>query len=80
MNRNLIVFTKTAIYSKAVSFLLFLFLSATAVSQTINEEGLPFIKNYYPKDYNSSTQTWAVIEDNQGIMYFGVQGGILDYD
>jgi len=80
MNRNLIVFTKTAILHKAVFFLLFLFLSATVIAQPVKEEGLPFITNYYPKDYNASNQTWSVIEDNQGIMYFGVQGGILDYD
>jgi len=80
MNRNLIVFTKTAIYPKAVFFLSFLFMSMAVISQSVKEEGLPFITNYYPKDYNASNQTWAVIEDNQGIMYFGVQGGILNYD
>ena len=50
------------------------------LAQTESEKGLPFITNYLPKDYKALPQTWSVTEDNRGIMYFGVQNGILEYD
>jgi K+-sensing histidine kinase KdpD/CheY-like chemotaxis protein len=58
-----------------------LFWPATSLlAQTESEKGLPFITNYLPKDYKALPQTWSVTEDSRGIMYFGVQGGILEYD
>jgi signal transduction histidine kinase/CheY-like chemotaxis protein/ligand-binding sensor domain-containing protein len=44
------------------------------------ERGLPFITNYTPKMFNAPPQMWAVIEDNRGIMYFGAQNSVLEYD
>jgi hypothetical protein len=58
-------------------FILFSFL---ANAQDASEKGLPFITNYLPKNYKALPQTWCVMEDNQGIMYFGIQNGILEYD
>ena len=49
-------------------------------AQPIAEKGLPFITNYPPKTYKAPPQTWAITEDSRGIMYFGVQNGILEYD
>ncbi len=49
-------------------------------AQVEQEKGLPFITNYLPQVYKAPPQTWAVAEDNRGIMYFGVQNGILEYD
>lgn len=45
-----------------------------------SEQGLPFIRNYYPKEYGAASQAWSVIEDDRGILYFGIQGDILEYD
>ncbi len=45
-----------------------------------NEEGLYFITNYSRKDYAASTQNWAIVQDQRGVMYFGNNGGILEYD
>jgi hypothetical protein len=50
------------------------------LAQKESESGLPFITNYLPKNYKALPQTWSVMEDNRGIMYFGVQGTILEYD
>lgn len=50
------------------------------IAQNESEKGLPFITNYYPKNYKALPQTWCVMEDNRGIMYFGIQNGILEYD
>ncbi|MCW3116640.1 MAG: hypothetical protein JWM28_722, partial [Chitinophagaceae bacterium] len=49
-------------------------------SQNNPEQGLPFITNYSAKTFGALPQTWAVVEDNRGIMYFGVQGTILEFD
>ncbi|MCK9413512.1 MAG: HAMP domain-containing histidine kinase [Prolixibacteraceae bacterium] len=44
------------------------------------EIGFPFIRNYAPIEYNNSTQFLAIEQDSTGIMYFGTNGGILEYD
>ena len=49
-------------------------------SQTNAEKGLPFITNYTPKTFKALPQVWSVIEDESGIMYFGVQNYVLEYD
>jgi signal transduction histidine kinase/CheY-like chemotaxis protein len=74
---------KPSAWKKQSAFLLFVFLFLFAVStyaQNNSERGLPFITNYLPKDYKALPQTWCVAEDNRGIMYFGIQNGILEYD
>ena len=55
-----------------------LFYSLHAHSQ--REQGLPFITNYYAKDYQASPQNWAIIEDDRGVMYFGNSRCLLEYD
>src|SRR5215208_2797820 len=66
---------------KLFSFLI-LYLLSTQVSraQDPSEKGLPFINNYLPKNYKALPQTWCVMEDDRGLMYFGIQNGILEYD
>lgn len=49
-------------------------------AQSERERGLPFITNYTDKDFKFSPQIWSVIEDDRGVMYFGVQGTLLEYD
>ena len=44
------------------------------------EKGLPLITNYTPKTFKALPQAWCAIEDSRGIMYFGVQATILEYD
>ncbi|MBL4593987.1 MAG: SpoIIE family protein phosphatase [Flavobacteriales bacterium] len=45
-----------------------------------NELGNPYIKNYSPKEYNSAATIWDITQDNNGLMYFGTSGGVLQYD
>src|SRR6478735_12339992 len=62
-------------------FLLFTLLSSLLVfGQNRSEEGLPFITNYTAKEYNSSPQNWAIVEDNRGVMYFGNTSCLLEYN
>jgi signal transduction histidine kinase/DNA-binding response OmpR family regulator len=44
------------------------------------QKGLPFITNYTTDDYKASLQNWAIIQDNQGVMYFANNSGILQFD
>ncbi|MCW3103703.1 MAG: Response regulator containing a CheY-like receiver domain and a domain protein [Bacteroidetes bacterium] len=43
-------------------------------------EGIPFVRNYTPNEYDASSDSWAVAQDRRGIMYFGNASGILEYD
>lgn len=45
-----------------------------------HETGLPFIRNYSPKEYRQHDQNWAIIQDLRGVMYFGNSSGLLEYD
>ena len=49
-------------------------------AQKINEFGSPFIRNYTPAEYNAETQNWAIVQDKRGVMYFGNNIGILEFD
>jgi K+-sensing histidine kinase KdpD/DNA-binding response OmpR family regulator/ligand-binding sensor domain-containing protein len=64
------------------TFILFAFilLPRLLTAQISAEQGLPFVTNFSPKAYSSYPQTWAAIQDDKGLMYFGNQGYILQYD
>jgi len=53
---------------------------STIISQNIQENGYPLINNYSPKEYGADTQNWAIMQDERGIMYFGNNLGLLEYD
>ncbi len=38
------------------------------------------IKYFGPKEYNASYSNWCIHQDKQGIMYFGNDKGVLEYD
>ena len=53
----------------------------TSISQNDYEIGNYPIKNFSESDYNNAAaQNWSIIEDNRGVMYFGNNDGILEYD
>ena len=43
-------------------------------------EGIPLIKNYPRKTYQAGNQNWAVVQDDEGVMYFGNNNGVLIYN
>ncbi len=45
-----------------------------------SEQGIPFIRNYTMQEYNANIQNWAVTQDKRGLMYFGNNNGVLEYD
>lgn len=50
------------------------------LATTSQETGLPFIQNYSPLDYDAGSQNWAIAQSSDGLMYFGNNEGVLEYD
>lgn len=48
-----------------------------ASSSPIKGAGIPVIENYTNKDYNAPGQVWTEAQDQKGLMYFGVSGGMV---
>ena len=47
----------------------------------INKTGIPFFRNFSPKEYMAHSQNWAVVRDKRGIIYIGNNdNGVLEYD
>ncbi|GAB4132986.1 MAG: hypothetical protein OHK0045_14880 [Raineya sp.] len=42
--------------------------------------GLPFFQNFAPKHYQAGGQNFCILQDNRGILYFGNNEGLLEYD
>lgn len=83
MNTHLIAFIKTKVYIKSILLLLLIFSIKISTAQPGTEQGLPFITNYTAKMYNGSAANWNIIQDNNGMMYFGQSGNnsnLLQYD
>ena len=38
------------------------------------------IKNYEPKDYSGNPQIFSILQGDRGLMYFGNQLGVIEYD
>jgi ligand-binding sensor domain-containing protein len=49
-------------------------------SQGSKESGYPLIDNYSPKEYNTNSDNWAILQDERGMMYFGNSIGVLQFD
>jgi GAF domain-containing protein/signal transduction histidine kinase len=42
--------------------------------------GQPAVLSYGPRDYHHSAQVWAIAEDPSGLMYFGSEPGVAQFD
>ena len=42
--------------------------------------GSPAITNFSRNDYQAGTQNWSIAQDQKGIMYFGNNKGLLEFD
>ncbi|MCD4833096.1 MAG: hypothetical protein K8R31_04810 [Bacteroidales bacterium] len=68
-----------------ISFLILTFsiyiISFNLFSQNNIKQGNLFIQNYNDEDYNTlGNQTWIIIQDQRGVMYFGNNDGVLEFD
>src|SRR5579863_9297383 len=50
----------------------------SAQSQT--ELGLPVLHNYPIRATNGGSQIWTVVQDRRGVLYFGIEKAVLEYD
>ncbi|MFI5203634.1 MAG: triple tyrosine motif-containing protein, partial [Flavobacteriales bacterium] len=65
---------------KPAWLLCFVLFAFHGLSQKINEKGLLNIRNYLPKEYGAQPQNLCALQDERGIMYFGNNSGVLEYD
>lgn len=42
--------------------------------------GLPDLQNYGPKNHESGAQSWDILQDDVGRMYFANRGGVITFD
>src|SRR6056297_787878 len=59
---------------------LILFSLSSSYAQWLNNTGSPFITNYTPDEYDAHPQTWDIIQDKRGIMYFANVDGVVEFD
>lgn len=63
---------------------LLIFFTLTCFSQLayaqISQLGSPGIVNYQRTHYQAGTQNWAIGQDSSGLLYFGNNKGLLEYD
>jgi len=61
----------------ALVFLLMMF--SNQFTHALGNEN-PIVKNFSKTDYSADNQNWSVAEDNEGIMYFANNKGLLEFD
>ena len=52
----------------------------SAQSMKFETRGLPPLKLYSPKEYGASRQSWGILQDDRGILFFGNNEGLLTFD
>ncbi len=65
---------------KLLNILVFLSVLVCSSFAQINRYGIPFITNYTTDDYSAESQNWCLTSDNRGVLYFGNNFGVLEYD
>lgn len=65
---------------KPLFAIIFLLLVTTENLSGQNSLGLPEIKNFSKQDYLAGTQNWDIEQDEQGIIYFANNEGLLSFD
>jgi len=61
-------------------FILLCFLTANIVAGIHPEAGRPLITSYPAEETGGDLQTWAIVQDDRGVMYFGSSPGVLEFD
>ncbi len=64
--------------TKIAVVLAFFFLNS--VNAQVSEFGKPFIDNYTVKNYRHENQNFSVVQDTNGLTYFGNLNGIMQFD
>ncbi len=51
-----------------------------SIATNQQEIGIPYLRNFTSKEYGADVQNWAIVQDQRGVMYFGNNAGVLEYD
>lgn len=65
---------------KRTILLLFFLLYSLFNLKAQSENGYPIIRNYTTKEYNGAPYIFGFLQDKRGIMYFGGNGEVIEYD
>lgn len=57
-----------------------LILTSHSLIAQVSNLGVPFIINYPRSEYNAGSQTWDVLQGDNGMMYFANNDGLLEFD
>lgn len=57
-----------------------LFADGAIVAATPGSVGFPPIRNFMSKDYFAAPENWACVQHMDGLMYFGNEDGVLEFD
>ena len=63
-----------------IAFVCFLFFGYSLAAQYKEESGKFFVHNYSVDEHMAEAQTWAAVQDDRGVMYFGNNAGVLEFD
>ena len=66
--------------ARTLYILLFCLVNIYLYSQNISEKGLPYIKNYPPKDYGNHGKIWDITAAKNGLVYMASDNGLLEFD
>ncbi len=69
-----------AFINRRYLMLTILFVTAFHISAQVKNLGIPYFQNYTVEDYNAHKQNWMATQDHRGILYFGNNMGVLEYD
>lgn len=59
-------------------FTLFLSLTISVINSYAGKED--FVHNFTPREYGGALQNWSVVQGEQGVVYVGNNGAVLEYD
>ncbi|KAA9357488.1 hybrid sensor histidine kinase/response regulator [Larkinella humicola] len=65
---------------KSFVILLIIILDVLTGAAYSQPAGVPFIQHYAPKVYQAHPENRAIAQDNRGVLYFGNQHGLLEFD
>lgn len=80
---------ETKLATRTIVFFILFFPVVTTIKgqkagQEVNDryqiKGIPHIIHYTKNEYNADSQFWSMCEDDNGVLYFGNNDGILIYD
>jgi len=60
--------------------IIFLIVNSFSLNIKSQETGCPVIRNYTVQEYKNEPQVLCCIQGQNGLMYFGVSGEIMEYD